>query len=172
MPEAASARRVIRIIDGVPRILEDAWTVVEDGTEWDGSAHCLLSLRQATGQLQRLGAAAPVGLWLAPNDEPGEAVALFDSIALIGVRFPKFTDGRGYSTAALLRSRYGWRGELRALDDVLQDQLFFMRRVGFDSFALRTDRDPQRALQAFSTFSDSYQAAVMPDLPRFRRAGV
>ncbi len=172
MSEAASGRMVIRIIDGVPRIVEDSWTVVEDGTEWDGSAHRLLSLRQALEQSQRLGAAAPVGLWLAPNDEPTEAVALFESIALIGVRFPKFTDGRGYSTAALLRSRHGWRGELRALEDVLQDQLFFMRRVGFDSFALRPDRDPQQALRAFSTFSDSYQGAIVPDLPRFRRAGV
>ena len=172
MSEAAGARPVIRIVDGVPQVVEDRWTLVEDGPSWDGSTYRLLPLRTALERSQDLGAVAPVGLWLAPNDEPGEAIGLFDSIALIGVRFPKFADGRGYSTAALLRSRYGWRGELRALDDVLQDQLFFMRRVGFDSFALRADRDPQQSLKAFTTFSDSYQGSIIPDLPRFRRAGV
>jgi uncharacterized protein (DUF934 family) len=171
MSEAGAARAVIRIIDGVPQVVADAWTWVEEGTEWDGSAYRLLPLRQALAQSPRLSAAAPVGVWLAPADGAAEAVGC-DSIAMIGVRFAQFVDGRGYSTAALLRSRYGWRGELRAMGDVLQDQLFFMRRVGFDSFALRADRDPRRALEAFSAFSDSYQAAVIPDLPRFRRAGV
>jgi uncharacterized protein (DUF934 family) len=172
MSEAAGARPVIRIIDGVARVVEDAWAVVEDGTEWDGSAYRLLPLRQALERSQQLRAAAPVGVWLAPSDEPAEAVALFDSIAMIGVRFPKSGDGRGFSTASLLRLRHGWRGGLRALDDVLQDQLFFMRRVGFDSFALRADRDAQQALRAFSTFSDSYQGAITPELPHYRRAGV
>ncbi len=170
MPEARVASRLIRIRDGVAQVVEDAWTLVEDGAAWDGSAGRLLALKDALAQAGRLRAAGAMGVWLAPTDDPAEAVTLFDSITLIGVRFPSFTDGRGYSTAALLRSRHGWRGELRALGDVLQDQLFYLRRVGFDSFALRADRDPQVALPAFSTFSDSYQASIVPDTPSFRRA--
>ncbi|HCZ13184.1 MAG TPA: oxidoreductase, partial [Candidatus Accumulibacter sp.] len=73
--------------------------------------------------------------------------------------FPKFTDGRSYSTARLLRERYRYTGEIRALGDVLQDQLFYMRRCGIDAFALRADKDIEQALAGLRTFSDSYQAA-------------
>jgi uncharacterized protein (DUF934 family) len=85
------------------------------------------------------------------------------------VQFPKFGDGRGFSTAALLRTRHGWRGELRAIGDVLRDQLFFMKRVGFDSFALRADRNIDEAVASLLDFSDSYQGSVEPALPAFRR---
>ncbi len=71
----------------------------------------------------------------------------------------------------LLRTRHGWRGELRALGDVLQDQLYALRRVGFDSFALRADRDPHAALRSFAPFSDAYQGAADRPLPAFRRTG-
>ena len=83
----------------------------------------------------------------------------FDKLALIAVRFPKFTDGRGYSIARVLR-RLGWQGELRAVGDVLRDQLFYMTRCGFDAFALRADQDAQAALTAFSDFSAPYQPAI------------
>jgi uncharacterized protein (DUF934 family) len=170
MSESAAMQPLIRIVDGVPRIVEDGWTLLEDGAAWDGRGGQLLPLKLALAHASQLAQARPIGVWLAPSDEPADAVELFDRIDLIGVRFPAFTDGRGYSTAALLRSRHRWRGELRAVGDVLQDQLFFLRRVGFDSFALRADRDPRQALAAFSTFSDSYQASVIPDSPHFRHA--
>jgi phosphoadenosine phosphosulfate reductase len=169
MFDPATVHPVIRIIDGAPCIVEDRWTLLEDGEPWDGRPLCLLPLKLALAQAGELQAARPIGVWLAPGDEPADAVELFDRVDLVGVRFPAFTDGRGYSTAALLRSRHHWRGELRAVGDVLQDQLFYLRRVGFDSFALRADRDAHRALAAFSTFSDSYQASVSPDSPHFRR---
>jgi uncharacterized protein (DUF934 family) len=161
--------RLIRIVDGAPRVVADEWSVLAAGAEWAGESRRLLPLELARAQAGRLAGARPVGVWLAPDQDPASAVELFDHVDVIAVSFPSFTDGRGYSTAALLRTRHGWRGELRAIGDVLQDQLFYLRRVGFDSFALRADRDPHQALKAFSTFSDSYQAAVVPDLPRFRR---
>jgi uncharacterized protein (DUF934 family) len=61
---------------------------------------------------------------------------------VIALNFPAFTDGRHYSSARLLRDRYGYKGEMRAIGDVLRDQLFYMRRCGFDAFAVRPDRDP------------------------------
>lgn len=165
MPE----RRIIRLIDGHARIVEDAWLHFENGAEWNGEANALIPLATALGEPERLHAAGPVGIWLSAAGEPERAVPLFGSIQLIAVQFPVFTDGRGYSTAALLRRRYGWRGELRAFGDVLRDQLFYMKRVGFDSFALRADRNFEQALASLSDFSDSYQGAVDPALPAFRR---
>ena len=99
------------------------------------------------------------GVLLENTDDPRVLVADFDKLALIAVRFPKFTDGRGYSIARLLR-RLGWKGELRAVGDVLRDQLFYMTRCGFDAFELRADQDAQAALTAFSDFSAPYQPAI------------
>lgn len=99
------------------------------------------------------------GVLLENTDDPRALENDFDQLALIAVRFPKFTDGRGYSIARLLR-RLGWKGELRAVGDVLRDQLFYMTRCGFDGLALREDQDPQAALTAFSDFSAPYQPAI------------
>ena len=99
------------------------------------------------------------GVVLDNTDDPQALVADFDRLALIAVRFPKFTDGRGYSIARTLR-RLGWKGELRAVGDVLRDQLFYMTRCGFDAFALRDDQQPQTALTAFNDFSAPYQPAM------------
>jgi uncharacterized protein (DUF934 family) len=99
------------------------------------------------------------GVLLENTDDPRVLAGDFDKLALIAVRFPKFTDGRGYSIARLLR-RLGWKGELRAVGDVLRDQLFYMTRCGFDAFALRADQDPQVALTAFDDFSAPYQPAI------------
>jgi len=168
--------RIIRIIDGAPRLVDDAWQVVDGAAGWDActpsAGGVLLPLALAQSQAERVRAAqdGALGLVLAPDDDPAQAVPFFPHIALIGVQFPKFTDGRGYSTAVLLRLRHGWRGELRALGEVLQDQLFAMRRVGFDSFALAPGRDPQAALRAFAPFSDTYQGSVDQRLPAFARA--
>ena len=110
-----------------------------------------------------------LGVWLAPEDEPADLVGDFDKLSLIGVDFPVFRDGRGYSTARLLRERYGWRGELRAIGDVLHDQLNYMARCGFDAFAVRADKDIHYALKAFGELSVQYQGAVDNPLPLFRR---
>ncbi|TAM49070.1 MAG: DUF934 domain-containing protein [Paraburkholderia sp.] len=110
-----------------------------------------------------------LGVWLAPDEEPADLVADFDKISLIGVEFPVFRDGRGYSTARLLRERYGWRGELRSIGDVLRDQLNFMARCGFDAFAVRADKDIHDALRAFEEFSVKYQGAFDTPQPLFRR---
>lgn len=99
------------------------------------------------------------GVLLENTDDPRALAEDFDKLALIAVRFPKFTDGRGYSIARLLR-RLGWKGELRAVGDVLRDQLFYMARCGFDAFELRADQDAQGALTAFSDFSAPYQQAL------------
>ncbi|CDY74139.1 Oxidoreductase probably involved in sulfite reduction [Caballeronia glathei] len=110
-----------------------------------------------------------LGVWLAPDDEPADLVADFDKIALIAVDFPVFRDGRGFSIGRLLRERYQWTGELRAIGDVLRDQLLFHARCGFDAFAVREDKDINDALHAFDEFSEHYQGATDNPEPLFRR---
>lgn len=112
--------------------------------------------------------AAPVGVWLAPGEDPEALLADLPHLAAIAVLFPKFTDGRGYSTAVLLRRR-GFRGELRAFGDLGRDQLFYLSRVGFDAFDLRPGTDLADALAAFDDFSLAYQGATDDPRPLFRR---
>ena len=87
----------------------------------------------------------------------------------ICVDFPKFADGRGYSAARLLREKYGFKGELRAVGDVLIDQLFYMMRCGFSTFALREDQILEDAIAAFSTWTLNYQTDALEPRPLFRR---
>lgn len=109
------------------------------------------------------------GVWLAGGDDPAELENDLGRLELIAVRFDSFTDGRGYSTARLLRERYGWRGELRAIGDVQRDQIYYLFRCGFDAFDLRDGEDVDSALAAFNDFSEAYQAAVDRPSPLFRR---
>ena len=114
----------------------------------------------------------PPGVWLDSHQDPRELVDAINRFAVIAVNFPKFTDGRGYSIAALLRSRFGFKGELRAIGDVLRDQLFYMRRVGFNAFAVRSDRDIHEAVKALTDFSENYQGSIDEPVPLFRRRPV
>ncbi|NML30901.1 DUF934 domain-containing protein [Paraburkholderia antibiotica] len=159
-------------------IVNDDWTVVrsaEDGTLPAvnalpaGKVIVPLALWQAERDaLIASRGAAELGVWLAPDSEPADIVVDFDKLALIAVDFPVFRDGRGYSIGRLLRERYGYKGELRSIGDVLRDQITFMYRCGFDAYALRADKDLNDALKAFDEFSVQYQSAV--DLsPLFRR---
>lgn len=112
---------------------------------------------------------APIGIWLDSSEGPEAIAGDLEHFSVIGINFPKFADGRGYSTARLLRERYNYRGEIRAIGDVLQDQLFFMKRCGFDAYAVREDKNIEAALAGLRDFSETYQAAVDQPHPLFRR---
>ena len=157
------------------RIVPDGWQLLEPAAEGglpnlpvtgDWIVPFAIWTEQRAQLAQRSGRN---GVLLENTDDARAIAGDFDKLALIAVRFPKFTDGRGYSIARVLR-RLGWKGELRAVGDVLRDQLFYMTRCGFDAFALRADQDPQVALTAFSDFSAPYQPAV-DDGARFGSAG-
>ena len=160
-------------------VVRDDWTVVralEDGSLPAADAlpggRVLVPFALWTQAREALVASRgrdELGVWLAPDDEPAELAGDFDKISLIAVDFPVFRDGRGYSTARLLRERYGWSGELRAIGDVLRDHLNFMARCGFDAFAVRADKDIHDALRAFEEFTVKYQGAYDTPAPLFRR---
>lgn len=96
---------------------------------------------------------------LEPGDDARVLIPFFDRLKLIEVAFPKFRDGRGYSAAQILRQA-GFRGELRAAGDVLLDQLFFMKRAGFDSFLPNKPLDASRIAAAFDRFPEVYMKAA------------
>ena len=110
-----------------------------------------------------------LGVWLDADEEAELIADDLDSFAVIALNFPVFSDGRNYSNARLLRDRYQYQGELRSIGDVLRDQLFFMRRCGFNAYALREDHDPHAALASLQDFSEVYQSATDQPLPLFRR---
>lgn len=113
-----------------------------------------------------------VGIWLETFElveDLVSSVADINTLPVIALHFPKFVDGRAFSQAALLRTRYGFRNELRAIGDVLRDQLFFMKRCGFDAYLIRADRSAEDALASLRDFSDPYQGSVDDPLPVWRR---
>ena len=121
-------------------------------------------------QRDALASRAALGVWLAPDESASSIKDDLQRFAVIAIDFPKFTDGRGYSIAYNLRKRLGWTGELRAIGDVLRDQLFQMARCGFDAYATRQDRSIHDAVKGLSVFSETYQATVDNPIPLFRRA--
>jgi uncharacterized protein (DUF934 family) len=106
---------------------------------------------------------------LQPTDDPAAVAARLPNVSRVEINFPKFGDGRGFSIARLLRERYGYRGELRAVGQVARDHLYMMEKCGFDAFLLRDGEDADEALAAFGDYSETYQATVTQPQPLFRR---
>ena len=141
--------RLIR--DG--QFIEDCWRWLDADEAPAPAPGEHLILPSAVWQARRPGLdAARSGVWLAPDDGLAPILPWLATLPLIAIRFPVFTDGRGYSLARLLRGRHGYAGELRAVGDVLRDQLYFLQRAGFDSFALRADQPAEEALAAFRDY--------------------
>lgn len=156
-------------------LVQDSWTLIKEAT----GPEVLSALRGKNlivplsfwhlyrQELESHGGS--LGLWLS-SEEIVESIRdeLFN-FPVIALNFPVFTDGRSYSNARQLRQEYGYSGEIRAIGDVLRDQLFYMLQCGFTSFALRHDQEVESCLQAFSDFSENYQATVVKQEPLFRR---
>lgn len=154
------------------RVENDPWQVIADDAEIQEFA--IVSFKRWQDERETLLPKVQQGLlgvWL----DSGETADLLDEdvrlFALIAINFPVFTDGRGYSTARLLRERHQFQGELRAIGDVLVDQVYLFNRIGFDSLALRADQDVELALQSFQPFSNAYQSDVHERRPLWRRRG-
>ena len=157
-------------------VVDDDWSVLklDEGQAADtvevpeGKIIVPLAVWQA--QRTVLAGRAALGVWLASDESAAVLKDDLGHFAVIAIDFPKFTDGRGYSIAYNLRRRLGWTGELRAIGDVLRDQLFQMARCGFDAYATRQDRSIHDAVKGLSVFSETYQATVDNPIPLFRRA--
>ena len=110
-----------------------------------------------------------IGVWLDSDDDTYELGSDALELPLIALNFPVFMDGRSYSSAAILRQRIGYKGELRAVGEILRDQLFYMKKCGINSFEISDSVKLEDALAAFSDFSNNYQSTIEDPLPLFRR---
>ena len=152
-------------------IADDRWTLVREAAamgELPDGVPIVVPLKLWLERRAALIARGEVGVWLAPADDPAELAADLQRLPLIAVDFPQFTDGRGYSHARLLRDRYGYAGELRAVGDVQRDQLYYLSQCGFDAFVVREGKDAQDALRGLDDFTDGYQL-TQQRTPWFRR---
>jgi uncharacterized protein (DUF934 family) len=156
-------------------VVDDDWSVlrlVESDTPESvvvPNDKVIVPLKVWQVQRELLRSRADLGVWLNSDERAEELQNDTKKFSVIAVNFPKFADGRGYSIAHHLRVRLGYRGELRAIGDVLRDQLFYMQRVGFDAFEPRADKDINQALKGLSDFSVTYQASSDEAQPLFRR---
>jgi len=141
------------------KIQEDAWTRIENDSlplgrpllltreEWCCLAATLRHWEQ------------PLGLLLEGSDSLDDLRPVLDRFRLIALNFPKFTDGRAYSQARLLRKRYGYSGELRAVGNILQDQFLQMHRCGFDSYEVADGKVAEVWAAAIHRYRGFYQSA-------------
>ncbi|MGP6426830.1 DUF934 domain-containing protein [Pseudomonas pharyngis] len=150
----ASGARIVR---------DDPWTLIRSPETEPSAGMLILPLAHW------LESPSTHAVWLGPDDGVESLLPWLSSLPLIALDFPSFRDGRAYSQAYLLRSRFGWKGELRAIGDVLRDQLSHMRQCGFDSFAVREDKSADDALKGLVGMSVLYGRSVIEPRPLFRR---
>ncbi|MGB1466041.1 MAG: DUF934 domain-containing protein [Alcanivorax nanhaiticus] len=158
------------IIDGA--IVDNLWRRLEGESLENALPEGKIIVPLAYWQANRdtLIARGEVAVWLAPGEEPRDLEDDLQQLPLIAIHFPAFKDGRGYSYARELRTRYGFKGEIRATGDVLRDQLFYLQRCGFNAFEIRADRSIEDALAGLKDFTVSYQGDVLDPRPIYRRA--
>lgn len=154
------------------QIVEDDWTLLGEPLDGDlpkGRVAVLASDWLERGEA--LSARDDVGIVVPPDfaveDLAGDEhlASRLCKVPLIAIQFPTFADGRGYSSARILRDRLGYSGEIRAVGHVLRDQLFYMTRVGFNSFQIAPGKDIEDALEGLKDFSVSYQPCSDDDRP-------
>lgn len=150
-------------------VVDDLWLTVADGEPLPDGVPVIVSAsrwqaeRDALSQRQ-----GSLGVRLRADEPAATLGADARHLELIAIEFPSFRDGRGYSTARLLRERYAFRGELRAVGDVQRDQLLFLHRCGFDAFAIESVDAVQHWTAALSEFSVVYQVAADRRVPATR----
>jgi uncharacterized protein (DUF934 family) len=154
------------------RVVDDSWQWIQEVsagqslpegnviipfTYWQANREALL---ERTGQL---------GVCINGDDDTDEVAEDLPCFDLLAIEFPAFKDGRGYSHARILRDHYHYQGDIRALGDVLRDQLFYMQRCGITSFCVREDTNIEEAIKGLTDFSVKYQTAADGAQPVYKQ---
>lgn len=150
--------------------IADEWTFLADGEDGPESGAFVLPITRWLAERETLLARNDVklGILIGAGEKIEDVADDLSRFDLVAVAFPAYRDGRGFTTARLARERYGFKGDLRAVGDVLPDLLFYMLRCGFSSFTLRAPHPEEDFARAAKTFSISYQAASDGRLPAHR----
>ena len=141
-------------------VVEDSWVHVDDGKDLSNQDSVIVSLDRWQDEHETLAKRnTPLGIRLRSDQPPSEIVGDLSRFAVIALEFPAFTDGRAYSYARLLRERLCYTGEIRAVGNVLRDQLSLMQRCGFDAFEVNSSEKASNWLDAFQEIDVVYQPA-------------
>ena len=147
-------------------LVDDPWVTVDDGTALPMDGPAIVSLERWQAHREALlGRNAPLGIRLKSDQSPALIADDLDRFAVVALEFPVFKDGRAYSYARLLRERYGYKGEVRAVGEVLRDQFLFMLRCGFDALEVRDEKAADQWREAVSEISVVYQPAADSGTP-------
>ena len=148
------------------RIINDPWTYVEDGEDLPADRAPIVSMKRWIAERDVLmDRNTPIGVVLDSGDLPEEIETDIHRFDVIALTFPSFKDGRAYSSARLLRDRFGYEGELRAVGNVLRDQFQFMARCGFDAVEAQKSSDAAAWAETLGEIGVVYQAAADGRLP-------
>jgi len=147
-------------------LVDDPWVTVDDGTQLPMDGPAIVSLERWQAHRDALlGRNAPLGIRLKSDQPPALIADDLDRFAVVALEFPVFRDGRAYSHARLLRERYGYKGEVRAVGEVLRDQFLFMVRCGFDAVEVKDENAAGQWREAVSEISVVYQPAADSQTP-------
>ncbi len=157
-------------------LIPDPWATLGDDAALPEGAPAIVSFERWQAERETLiKRNAPLGIRLRSDQPPKLVLEDLDRFAVVALEFPKFGDGRAYSYARLLRERYGFRGELRAVGNVLRDQALYMLRCGFDAFEVAEDSALEGWRAALGEISVFYQPTADGRSPahalRAKRAG-
>lgn len=162
----------IKLIDGQFSLVEDPYTAVTDDEDLP-RGDLIISLTRFQSEGERLlSEGRSVGVRLEPAEEVEVLAYDLPRLSVVAVAFPKFNDGRAYTAARLLRERYGFKGEIRAVGDVLREQAGFMVRVGFDAFEPADGSTSEQWARAVHRQRHVYQRAADRRPPAFAERGV
>lgn len=143
------------------RVVEDSWRHVADDEALPAAGGVIVSLARWEAERGTLaGRNGPLGIRLRSSERPDAIAPDLDRFDVVALEFPAFKDGRAYSSARLLRERYRYTGEVRAVGEVLRDQLQFMLRCGFDAFEYAGLTAADEAVSAFDEIAVVYQTAA------------
>lgn len=139
-------------------VVADDWAALAEDAEPSAEGNIIVTLDQWRDRRERLrGHNGRLGLRLKSDQSPAEIADDLGHFDLIALEFPRFGDGRAYSYARLLRERYGFKGELRAVGNVLRDQLLLMLRCGFDAFEVKDEKAVEAWHEATGEIAFTYQ---------------
>ncbi len=142
------------------QILENTWTYIADDKELSEGNISISAARWKKEKDQLSNRQGKLGIRLQPTDKVEELAADLEHFSLMEIDFPVYTDGRGFSQTRLLRDCFNYQGEIRAIGSFIADQVFYLSRVGVNSFKLDNENELPLALSTLNDFSVSYQTST------------
>ena len=152
------------------QVVSDNWILLDENADSIPNGNILLSFEQRQNFAEQLSNhSGSIGVWLEGHAEIEQIIEPLLNLPLIAINFPKFADGRGFSAARLIRERYNYSGELRAIGGFIRDQLYLLKRCGFNAFQFSDENELSDAAESLKDFSENYQVSVDQENPLFRR---